>query len=1108
MPSLVDNVLKPLGSAVLGGVEGVGALLDLPASSLRDIATLRNPLDQWIHPFDPSRRTGGREMLEELGLLGRNRPGLDFGDVLGFGAEVLLDPLLPLSIGKLTKVGEGIAKSGAPMLSKELVADLLGRTGKTNPDGAARLARDILMQQPVMGSSPARAIEEIARGQRALIQYGPWKLGTGKRAAELADKLVYGQYSPLRPVRKLFDHRVKGALEGDIQRTLDVAHSERTDLLGWARSQFLKLDEARQRLGETLKDIVEYDRGIEQAGGFLDELARATIESGMDQQRLKQIAHDTLKAVRDPSRVNEVATHVLSYADQVQKTIDNVFTMSETLGIPVKRLKDLWIDYVPRRKAGIPGAYKIMAARRDLLRHIPGGTQALQRVSVDPLYTGILTLPKKERDKLFLEVLKQRGLPTKGVKGWNRKIARSLLAQDLNLSVVPDDFVMARVGKNSWTSDLARAKRIAAKKGKDIEVAKGSLLRQQGAVARKAKGHVQMRLPKDVQFSGIKVKPPPNAELQEIAKQLGEANWASVRRMSDMDKMVRYFGRLPQDTLKTGLFDRDLVGTLADYTEAMIRHQAGALAVIDLATDRRLVRRGRAGVAIDTLLDDLGLSREAIQAVARKYGVPEEQLSELKVHPRVAKAMGRLYKLHTDSRGVGQFRRTMRNVVRFMQQNLTLPFLGFHNRNLNGGMMQNIAGGAFSPKGVSEALKLWKTRSGSMWHELTRFGVVRPGQSRMIDPLTHTASKANPLLAFEEEAAGRVGLKDALKELVTPQGIKGVVQEQLSPVAELIPQKLRKRVGLKGVEETPPSAITKAGSAVNDFVEFVLRASGYITLRNKGFSPMQAAEKIKELQFDYREMSPFVRDTLRDWFMFTNFATKNLALQAKLLLSEPGGITAQTIRGLNRLSDSASEGYVPPWLRERTLLTSFEGDKPGDRRFLWATNLLPVQEALNRFAIGPDLPGTLFRTLEKHAAQLNPVPLTLIESLTGRQAWSGRGLWELGADITGSPIMDLALFKTPWSRFIATTKMLTNPETTLPEKAAAMTLGSVHVSNVPVERTKLFEAKQLLEEQLRHTGKVRELPLVYKPKKVESDPETEQLLELYRAVNAMIRQTK
>ena len=35
---------------------------------------------------------GGRELLENVGILGENKPGFDAGDVTGFAAEVLLDP--------------------------------------------------------------------------------------------------------------------------------------------------------------------------------------------------------------------------------------------------------------------------------------------------------------------------------------------------------------------------------------------------------------------------------------------------------------------------------------------------------------------------------------------------------------------------------------------------------------------------------------------------------------------------------------------------------------------------------------------------------------------------------------------------------------------------------------------------------------------------------------------------------------------------------------------------------------------------------------------------------------------------------------------------------
>lgn len=90
----------------------LGYLLDTPGAYTRGMIAGR-----------PGERVSGREMLEAYGL-GANQEGLDLGDVLGFGADVLVDPLnlmtMPLSglkaaraaskIGKNRQVAKGIAE--------------------------------------------------------------------------------------------------------------------------------------------------------------------------------------------------------------------------------------------------------------------------------------------------------------------------------------------------------------------------------------------------------------------------------------------------------------------------------------------------------------------------------------------------------------------------------------------------------------------------------------------------------------------------------------------------------------------------------------------------------------------------------------------------------------------------------------------------------------------------------------------------------------------------------------------------------------------------------------------------------------------------------------
>ena len=98
-----------------------GNALDLPASSLRDLFSGTNPFDQWATPFTSENRTSGRDMLnpifgknKETGMAGwLDDPMEGVADVLGFGAEMVLDPLNLVSGAGVMKAFDGrrIAKS-------------------------------------------------------------------------------------------------------------------------------------------------------------------------------------------------------------------------------------------------------------------------------------------------------------------------------------------------------------------------------------------------------------------------------------------------------------------------------------------------------------------------------------------------------------------------------------------------------------------------------------------------------------------------------------------------------------------------------------------------------------------------------------------------------------------------------------------------------------------------------------------------------------------------------------------------------------------------------------------------------------------------------------
>jgi hypothetical protein len=199
-----ESLLRSLGRQTLSGLAAVGNVLDLPGSSVRDVLTGQNPLDQWASPISGENRVSGRDVLERYGLLGKNRKGLDAGDVAGFGAEVLLDPLSALTgVGTLKALGRG-----GTVLSKASKAprslSRIQRMTTTVGDLARQIPADAL-QHAATRSGYASTADFLARhgGERVggLLGVGvPFRspsfaVGTGPLARKIGgglDKLLGG----------------------------------------------------------------------------------------------------------------------------------------------------------------------------------------------------------------------------------------------------------------------------------------------------------------------------------------------------------------------------------------------------------------------------------------------------------------------------------------------------------------------------------------------------------------------------------------------------------------------------------------------------------------------------------------------------------------------------------------------------------------------------------------------------------------------------------------------------------------------------------------------------------------------------------------------------
>jgi hypothetical protein len=126
---------------------GVGNVLDLPSSSVRDALAFRNPFDQYLTPTSDENRTSGRELLRNYGLAGQHDT---WGNFLGgMAAETAMDPTNLLGGGliktafkragaaKAANVGirQANTKSLAQRAMRYMPEEVAEQTAIKGPDG-------------------------------------------------------------------------------------------------------------------------------------------------------------------------------------------------------------------------------------------------------------------------------------------------------------------------------------------------------------------------------------------------------------------------------------------------------------------------------------------------------------------------------------------------------------------------------------------------------------------------------------------------------------------------------------------------------------------------------------------------------------------------------------------------------------------------------------------------------------------------------------------------------------------------------------------------------------------------------------------------------------
>jgi len=505
---------------------------------------------------------------------------------------------------------------------------------------------------------------------------------------------------------------------------------------------------------------------------------------------------------------------------------------------------------------------------------------------------------------------------------------------------------------------------------------------------------------------------------------------------------------------------------------------------------------------------------------ARKTGVP----------PAIGKGItntGRVFTGMNEPSWLGKLGDRMRAVL---QGGLYLPFVSSHVRNRIGGVSQNLVTGLFGTTAATDAYKLWRGQNlddpfiRDIVREAVSNGILKSSHPTGFDSQQHLED----LLRATDNPGSFVAGKSVFQHIIDPikvmagevtdtykaKGLKAAAKQAAfggntvagTPATGLFnfwevrggisPGDAARKVGAVDARGKPLETLDRLkseetrvlpmqiGEQMGSYVEFQNRMEAYIHLRRQGWEPHAASMKVKEVHFDYGDLNDFEKRVLRRNIMFYDFMRKNLELQAKLLVSEPGGNTGRIIRAENRLQDEAKgqDGFIPSQLKEGLAVRlpgSVEGF-PGVSKFWSQTGLFPIEEALNRFSFDNEgLPLNIKRTTEKFASQLAPWFSAPIEQFSGKQLSTGRPLKDLYQYPSGDPDVDFWLQKTPFSRAISTVRTLSDPRKNLAQKALNLTVGGVRVTDVDVPLTKLLEGRRAIQEDLSQDKDIGTFESVY-----------------------------
>jgi len=455
------------------------------------------------------------------------------------------------------------------------------------------------------------------------------------------------------------------------------------------------------------------------------------------------------------------------------------------------------------------------------------------------------------------------------------------------------------------------------------------------------------------------------------------------------------------------------------------------------------------------------LPENAKDYIFKRRGGAIEDLDTLVVPTAYVDAAKSLLGVSTSDRSASLLRALVEGGTKVIKENLTLPFLSFFSRNFVGStlFMNYMSGEIDSLEDVvnmaksihkvrqmqKDPAKYAKDLEQFYIHGLTHYGYVSRGipaqrimsESQFLPPsplnfnATLNEARATPPITLFEDKPEVVRLaSDYLEGALDKKSFEAGKKAIESGMSVFERARAKLRVGHQFALRTGEKANAQAelfarGGLFNFLVDY------------KGYTPAEAARRVRQVHVDYSDLAPFEKDYLRTLFPFYTFARKQMTETLGNIAQHPGGAIASTIKGMNRLRDP--NGLTPDYVAETASIPLGE-DAEGNKDYLTGFGLA-FEDPLSFF--GKGIRGAGLETLSR----MNPLVKGPLEYFTGQTFFQstpegGRPMYDadpvLGRFISnitgderpyrvpGGQLTESLISNSPLSRYLTTARTLTD----------------------------------------------------------------------------------